>query len=315
MQPGSQERPEALEGVDLAEAIAVLPGRIRLDHDRRSCGRSRDQEAWRRCYTRQYRRSSLWLLDDRMDSRLLDIGQHPDHHLAAALDHAEDRWLLLLQGTATAAPFQSVAPAFAPLGPHRFGIALVPGDDVELVELDVAAQNHLGCLRHDAVAQHLGHGLDIALAQTQLVRDLTVRQVYPHEVRAQDPGRDGLMMSGKNGPRQVIEAILACLAQISLSVPLAIVMAVADHASVTTVKADNTFWPSELTNDFIALRLVEQGRQLDQVHHGFRSLPHRERPTDQRPDQNQHAEILPRADGSLPGQGLFITPEPDKSLK
>src|SRR5688572_33298274 len=45
-----------------------------------------------------------------------------------------------------------------------------------------------------------------------------------------------------------------------------------------------------------------------------RSLPHRERPTDQRPDQNQHAEILPRADGSLPGQGLFITPEPDKSL-
>jgi hypothetical protein len=24
---------------------------------------------------------------------------------------------------------------------------------------------------------------------------------------------------------------------------------------------------------------------------------------------------LPRADGSLPGQGLFITPEPDKSLR
>src|SRR4051794_17801629 len=66
MQPGSQERPEALEGVDLAEAIAVLPGRIRLDHDRRSCGRSRDQEAWRRCYTHQYGRSSLWLLDDRV---------------------------------------------------------------------------------------------------------------------------------------------------------------------------------------------------------------------------------------------------------
>ena len=85
------------------------------------------------------------------------------------------------------------------------------------------------------------------------------------------------------------------------------------HASVTAVEADNTFWPSELTNDFIALRFVEQVRQLDQVHHGFRSLPHRERPTDQRPDQNQHAEILPRADCSLPTQGLFITPEPDKS--
>src|SRR3954465_10978569 len=59
------------------------------------------------------------LLDDRMDGCLLNIGQHPDHDLAAALDHAEDRWLFLLQGTATTAALQSVAPAFAPLGPHR----------------------------------------------------------------------------------------------------------------------------------------------------------------------------------------------------
>jgi hypothetical protein len=88
------------------------------------------------------------------------------------------------------------------------------------------------------------------------------------------------MMSGQNGSRQVIEAILAGLAQVSLPVPLAIVMAVADHASATAVKADNTFWPSELTNDFIALRFVEQVRQLDQVCHGFRSLPHRELSTD-----------------------------------
>src|SRR3954462_3259719 len=121
------------------------------------------------------------------------------------------------------------------------------------------------------------------------------------------------MMSGKNGSRQVIEAVLAGLAQVSLSASLAIVMTVADHACAAAVKADNAVRPSELTNDFIALRFVEQGRQLDQVHHGFRSLPHRERSTDQRPDQNQHAKILPRADGSLPGQGLFITPEPDKS--
>ncbi len=75
------------------------------------------------------------------------------------------------------------------------------------------------------------------------------------------------MMSGQNGSRQVIEAILAGLAQVSLSVPLTIVMAVADHVSATAVEADNTFWPSELTNDFIALRFVEQVRQLDQVHH------------------------------------------------
>ncbi len=124
------------------------------------------------------------------------------------------------------------------------------------------------------------------------------------------------MMPGKNGSCQVIEAILACLAQVSLSAPLAIVMAVADHSSVTALKADNAFRPSQLTNNFIALCFVEQVRQLDQVHHGFRSLPQRpqrELPTDQLPDQDQHAEILPGAGGSLPCRGLFITPEPDKS--
>src|SRR3954465_6018113 len=238
------------------------------------------------------------LLDDRMDGCLLNIGKHPDDDLAAALDHAEDRWLLLLQGAAPATALQSVAPAFASFGPHRLGLALVSGDNVELVELNVAAQDHLGCRRHDAVAQHLGHGLGVALAQTEFLRDLTVRQVHSHEVRAQDPGRDGLMMSGQNGSRQVIEAILACLAQVSLSVSLAIVMAVADHSCATTVKADNAVRPAELTNDVIALRFVEQGRQLDQ--HG--SLPHRERPTDQLPDQDQHPEILPRAGGSLPAR-------------
>src|ERR687889_2476048 len=58
------------------------------------------------------------LLDDRMEGRLLDIGQHPDHDLAAALDHAEDRRLFLLQGAAPAAALQSVAPAVASFGPY-----------------------------------------------------------------------------------------------------------------------------------------------------------------------------------------------------
>src|SRR5689334_2521269 len=108
------------------------------------------------------------------------------------------------------------------------------------------------------------------------------------------------MMSGKNGSCQVIEAVLAGLAQVPLSVPLAIVMAVADHACATAVKADNAVRPSQLTNDFIALRFIEQGRQLDQVHHGFRSLPHRERPTDQLPNQDQNGELLPRTGSSIP---------------
>src|SRR3954451_11604578 len=163
MQPGSQQRPEALEGVDLAEAIAVLvPGVFAstMTDGLVAVAETRKPGVDAILVSIDVRAFGDSLLDDRMDGCLLDIGQHPDHDLAAALDHAEDRRLLLLQGAAAA--LQSVAPAFASFGPHRLGIALVSGDNVELVELDVPAQDHLGCLRHDAVAQH--HGLDIALA-------------------------------------------------------------------------------------------------------------------------------------------------------
>jgi len=81
------------------------------------------------------------------------------------------------------------------------------------------------------------------------------------------------MMSGKDGSGQVIEPMLACLAHVSLPAPLAIVVTIADHCSATALRADNAFRPSELSNDFITLCLVEQVRQLDQVRHGFRSLP------------------------------------------
>jgi hypothetical protein len=65
------------------------------------------------------------------------------------------------------------------------------------------------------------------------------------------------MMSGKNGSRQVVEATLACIAQVSLSATRTIIMAIPNHSSATAVKADNAVRPAELTNDFIALRFVE----------------------------------------------------------
>src|SRR3954447_24087444 len=99
------------------------------------------------------------------------------------------------------------------------------------------------------------------------------------------------MMSGEDGSRQVIEAMLACLAQVSLPAPLAVVVAVADDSSATAAGADNAFRPSELSNDFMTLRVVEQVRQLDQIRHGSRSLPEREQSTDQLLDQNEHPEM------------------------
>src|SRR3954454_17041452 len=171
-QPGSQKRPEAFHGVDvdLAEAVAVLVAGV-FASTMTDClvavTETREPGVDAILVGKDARTFSDSLLDDRMDGRLLD--KHPDHHLAAALDHAEDRRLLLHQGAATAADLQSVAPALPSLGPYRLGITLVPGDNVELVELNVAAQDRVGCLRHDAAAQLLGHGLGVALAQTEFL--------------------------------------------------------------------------------------------------------------------------------------------------
>src|SRR3954465_4654223 len=172
-QPGSQERPEAFHGVDvdLAEPITVLVAGVfasTMTDGLVAVAETRKPGVDAILVSIDVRAFGDSLLDDRMEGRLLDIGQHPDHDLAAALDHAEDRRLFLLQGAATAAALQSVAPAVASFGPHRLGIALVPSDDVELVELNVPAQDDVGCLRHDAVVQDLGHGLGVALAQRVL---------------------------------------------------------------------------------------------------------------------------------------------------
>src|SRR5277367_6596744 len=45
--------------------------------------------------------------DDGFDGGLLHVGQHVDRHLTAALRHAENWWLLLLQRAATASPLQT----------------------------------------------------------------------------------------------------------------------------------------------------------------------------------------------------------------
>jgi hypothetical protein len=53
----------------------------------------------------------------------------------------------------------------------------VPGDDIDLIHLDRTIQNDDWRLRHQPDAQVLGHGLHVAHAQAQLLRDLPVGEV------------------------------------------------------------------------------------------------------------------------------------------
>ena len=64
--------------------------------------------------------------DDRSDGRLLDVGQHPDHHLAASLQQTQDRRLLLLQRAAPGRAPQPPASARSPLLATAAGLPLCP---------------------------------------------------------------------------------------------------------------------------------------------------------------------------------------------
>src|SRR4051812_3071203 len=108
-EPGAEQRPEPLEGVDmhLAEPIpVVVPGVLaRSMADRLVIVAPLDQPAVDVILVR-VNRSTLGdrPLDQRPDRHLLDVLQHPDDDLATTLQHPEDRRLLLGQGPPTPLP-------------------------------------------------------------------------------------------------------------------------------------------------------------------------------------------------------------------
>jgi hypothetical protein len=92
----------------------------------------------------------------------------------------------------------------------------------------------------------------VIVVQAQLLGDLLVRQVQPHE-QAQDPKR--LMVSGQNSTGQVIEPRPAVLAPVALPMPL--IMAMADHRGTGTGGAANAVRPSMVPDQLIALSIKE----------------------------------------------------------
>jgi len=62
-------------------------------------------------------------------------------------------------------------------------MALVAGDHIHFVTLNLTAEHRLGLVDHHALAQLLGHALNIILVQIQLPGDLLIGQVQSHEIQ------------------------------------------------------------------------------------------------------------------------------------
>src|SRR5664279_873451 len=130
-QPGAQERPEPFHGVDvdLMEAVtvcitgifalAVADALVLVAPDRQTIV----DVILVRIKQRAFRNSRL---DERFDRLLLDIGQHVENDLSAALNHPEDRRFLLFQSAATRRTFEAPAPSLAAFFWVAIGFPLCP---------------------------------------------------------------------------------------------------------------------------------------------------------------------------------------------
>src|SRR5215213_11495042 len=130
-QPGAQQGPGPLHGVDvdLAEAVAILVARVLPASV--ADGLVLVAPGWQAGVDVVLVGVDVSALgdgglDDRLDGLLLHIGQHAQHHLPAALDQAEDGWLLFLQRAAARRSRQSAAAAEPPLLATAAGWPLCP---------------------------------------------------------------------------------------------------------------------------------------------------------------------------------------------
>jgi len=85
-------------------------------------------------------------------------------------------------------------------------LALGPGHDVDLVDLNLAVELYLWRFGDQAAAQVLRHDLHVRAIQTQFRGDLSVGEVQAHEVKTQHPHPQRLVVPGQHCPGQVIEA-------------------------------------------------------------------------------------------------------------
>jgi hypothetical protein len=130
-QPGTQQRPEALGrvDVDLAKAVAiVVAGLLAVAMADGLVPVAPVLQAGIDVVLVGVHQGALGDagLDHRSDRRLLDIGQHADHHLAATLQQAQDRRLLLRQRAAAGCSPQPPAAPGAPFLATAAGLPLCP---------------------------------------------------------------------------------------------------------------------------------------------------------------------------------------------
>ena len=104
-------------------------------------------------------------------------------------------------------------------------MTLMSRHNIDFIAFDFTAEDLDGLALDDPFAELGGHRLGLVGVEIQLLSDLFIGEVQAHEVEAEDPDPQWLVMTGEDGAGQVIEELLTGLASVALACRLGRVMA------------------------------------------------------------------------------------------
>ncbi len=132
----------------------------------------------------------------------------------------------------------------------------MPGNHVNLVAFDLPAERDLRLPVDDPFTKSQGRPLSVIGVQVQLLGDLFVREVQPHEVEEEDPGPQRLMAAGEDAPVQVVDPPPAGRALVRLPFRLGVVFPRPRDLGRVAVKATRAVGSSQGPDHLLALGVV-----------------------------------------------------------
>jgi len=129
--------------------------------------------------------------------------------------------------------------------------------DVDFVTFNFSRELEGGLSGIHSRTQGFGHVLNVVFVQVKLGCNLQVRQIEAHQVKAQYPDPQGLMVAFEDGSGKIVEVAATALAMIPLASRLGLIMSMPNNLAAAAIRAPCTVWPSDVADSFKAFGIID----------------------------------------------------------
>ena len=93
--------------------------------------------------------------------------------------------------------------------------------------------------------------------------DLLIREIQPHEVEAENPDPQRLVMTGEDGPGQVVEVLPTGLATVAATLELGRIVTLLGDPRGVAMGTGDALWPSQLADGLEAFPIIDELLDVD----------------------------------------------------